>query len=184
MEQEVGNIAPAQRRIVGDCLFSRPKPAFIRRHLIDPLALDPAQTRLWRGDACDADAELRALEATIRAWGGIDLAILGLGRNGHVAFNEPGTPREARAHLAALSDSTRAAARAADGWEAPAEGFTLGLANLLEARRLLLLVAGEGKEEARRALYRGIEDPRWPVTRLLGHPDLTVIELGARGDRP
>jgi len=157
--------------------------AFIQRHVVAPLGLTAEHVRLWRGDAADPLAETRALEAQIAAWGGIDLAILGLGANGHVAFNEPGTPRHRRAHVARLADSTRAAAQGPDGRPAPLEGLTLGLADLLEARRLLLLIAG-AKPEARAALHRGIEDPQWPVTRLLGHPDLTVIELDARAASP
>lgn len=155
--------------------------AFLHAHLIDPLRLDPARVRLLRGDAHSAAAECGAYDAAIAAAGGIDACILGLGENGHIAFNEPGSRFDLTTHVARLSEVTRAAVRrrADDAWSAPREAFTMGIATIRAARRVLLLIAGENKERAKEALLRGVEDERWPVSSLGAHADLTVIELCA-----
>ncbi|MBS0373732.1 MAG: glucosamine-6-phosphate deaminase [Proteobacteria bacterium] len=150
---------------------------YLRRHLVDPAQLPSAHCRFLRGDAPDLAAECRDYDAALAAAGGIDLAILGLGANGHVAFNEPGTPWETRTHVAALTPETlRAQDRTTLGGRAlPDRGLTMGIATLRAARAVLLLVAGTAKRDALAALTRGRPDPRWPVTSLLGHPDLTVL---------
>jgi len=151
--------------------------AYLERHLIAPLGLAPGQTRWLRGDA-DPQSECRAYDESISAAGGIDLCILGLGANGHIAFNEPGCGWERRTHIVELTTATREAQErhAAAPWKVPTHGITMGLRTILESRHLLLLIAGEEKAAARAALYRGVPDPAWPVTSLLAHPDLTIIE--------
>lgn len=158
---------------------------YLQRHLISPLDLRPAHIRLLRGDAADIALECRDYDAALADCRGIDLCVLGLGANGHLAFNEPGTPWDIRTHVADLSESTRAAQRrpvpphqAQYGWKVPERGVTMGIATLLEARHILLLIAGAGKVAAAAALYRGVPSIDWPVTSLVGHPSLTVIQLG------
>jgi glucosamine-6-phosphate deaminase len=153
--------------------------AFLHRHLIAPLQLVPERVRLLRGDAVDLEAECRRYDAALGESGGVDLCILGLGANGHIAFNEPGSSWNQRTHMVDLSQSTRAshANDTALPWQIPNRGLTLGIQNLLEARDILLLIAGANKEMAKAALYRGVEDLDWPVTSLLKARSLTVIEL-------
>jgi glucosamine-6-phosphate deaminase len=155
--------------------------AFLHRHLIAPLNLPSERVRLLRGDAADLEVECRDYDTEIDQSGGIDLCVLGLGANGHVAFNEPGSPWNQRTHIVELSQSTRAshADDAAASWQIPTRGITLGIQNLLETRDILLLIAGAHKERAKAALYRGVEDLDWPVTSLLNARSLTVIELCA-----
>lgn len=151
--------------------------AYLHQRLIDPLRLAPAQVRLLRGDAVDLAAECRDYDAALAACGGLDLGVLGLGTNGHIAFNEPGSSWDERTHVVQLSQST-------NPWPMPREGITLGIRSLLDARQILLLIAGAGKQAAKAALYRGVEDREWPVTSLLRHPSLTVIELCEAGSSP
>lgn len=153
--------------------------AFLHRHLIDPLQLAPVQVRLLRGDAPDPAAECQAYDAAIAECGGIDLCVLGLGANGHIAFNEPMADWTQGTHVVELSAVTRIthSEQLADGWPVPQHGITMGIRTLLESRHALLLIAGAGKRAARDALQRGVADRQWPVTSLLGHTDLTVIEL-------
>lgn len=151
--------------------------AFLARHVFGPLGVPTSHVRLLKGDAADLDAECRAYEAAIAAAGGLDMAILGLGRNGHIAFNEPGDDWDLGTHRVALTSMTRAAqggiyACAAD---VPPHGLTMGVSTPLSARKLLLLVSGAGKGTALEALLSGRPDPAWPVTALAGHPDLTVL---------
>jgi glucosamine-6-phosphate deaminase len=153
--------------------------AFLDRHLIAPAGLSRARVRLLRGDAADIEGECSAYDAALTDCGGVDLCVLGLGVNGHVAFNEPGSAWDLRTHVVHLSHATRAAheRQAAVPWEIPAWGITMGIETLLEARHILLLIAGTRKESARVALYAGVADTDWPVTSLLLHSSLTVIEL-------
>ncbi len=172
------------------CGVSRADPhsyaAYLHEHLITPLALLPDRVRLLRGDAADMQAECRAYDAALAERGGIDMCLLGLGANGHIAFNEPGSPWDRRTHVVDLSHSLRAAheRQAGSPWRIPAQGVTLGIGTLLEARQVLLLIAGAHKRAARDALFRGVADLDWPVTSLLRHPSVTIIELCAPADRP
>jgi glucosamine-6-phosphate deaminase len=160
--------------------------AFLHRHLITPLGLTSDRVRLLRGDAADLEAECRYYDAALATCGGIDVCVLGLGANGHVAFNEPGSSWDQRTHIVRLAQSTRAAhsGKAAGQWQIPTHGITMGIRTLLEARHVLLLIAGAHKQAARTALERGVQDLAWPVTCLLAHPSVTVIELCAPEDSP
>lgn len=105
-------------------------------------------------------------DKTIRAAGGIDLLILGIGLNGHIAFNEPGSAVTSRTRIVDLAPETAAPVR---------RGITMGIATILEARRILLLAAGSSKKEV---LRRALEDPideSLPASALRLHSDLTVI---------
>jgi glucosamine-6-phosphate deaminase len=135
-----------------------------------------ASLHLLDGAAADPVAEARRHQALLDA-APIDLAVLGLGRDGHVAFDEPGTLPEEDARVVALDPTTIADAAGAFGGEAhvPRQAMTVGLRTLHEARAILLLVTGEAKAEALRAL---IEDPistRRPASLLREHPRLTII---------
>jgi glucosamine-6-phosphate deaminase len=159
--------------------------AALHRQLIDPLRLRAAQVRLLDGAAADLEAECRAYELAIAAAGGIDLCVLGVGVNGHIAFNEPGTDWSCGTHIAELAPTTRCAfTEAHPGRPAPTHGITLGVRSILGARRVLLLIATADKRAAAAALHRGIADPAWPVSCLAAHPDATVMELCGPGYLP
>ncbi len=150
---------------------------FLRERLLTPGGVPDAHVRLLRGDAINLAAECRDYEAAIAAAGGLDLAILGLGLNGHIAFNEPGSGWSTRTRVVALNSETRAmhALQTGSTIGIPQAGVTMGVGTILAARRILLLVAGDAKAQALAAFQQGVPDPRWPVTALLGHPDLTVL---------
>ncbi len=152
--------------------------AFLHQHLIDPLNLHTQNVRLLQGDAPDLQAECQSYDAAIAKHDGIDLCVLGLGTNGHIGFNEPQSAWDLRTHLVNLSEETRAvhARQSPVPRVIPSHGLTMGIQTILEARHVLLLVAGANKRGARDAL-RGHSDPRWPVTSLLSHPNLTIVEL-------
>ena len=152
---------------------------FLRSHLIGPIGLRAAQVRLLRGDAPDLEAECRAYDAALAECGGVDACILGMGANGHIAFNEPGSPWNLATHVVRLSESTRSAHQRHPpaAWTTPEWGVTMGIQTLLQARRVLLLIAGAHKRAARAALEAGVATLDWPVTSLLTHPNVTVIQL-------
>lgn len=154
--------------------------AFLWQHLLQPLAIKPGQVRLLRGDAPDVEAECRHFDQAIAAAGGLDLAVLGLGSNGHVAFNEPGSDWDSITREVVLADTTRQAQHGLFDTDAdvPRRGLTMGLRTIREARAILLLVSGSSKADALAAFLRGRPDKNWPVTALLGHPNLAIVADG------
>ena len=151
--------------------------SYLWKHVLGPLTVSRSQVRLLRGDAEDLADECRAYDAALAAAGGLDLAILGLGTNGHIAFNEPGDDWSAETHVVTLAASTRRAQHHLFAREAeiPTRGLTMGIATIRAARSLLLLAMGEGKAAALGALRRGRPDPAWPATALIGHPRLRIF---------
>lgn len=146
------------------------------RALIPGTDLRPEAMHLPRGDAPDPMAEARAYETRIRAAGGIDLQLLGLGRNGHVGFNEPGTRPDSRCRVTLLAETTRAAnARHFPGGAVPRRAITLGIGTILEARACLLLATGPAKAAAVAAMIEGPVGPACPASYLRRHPRLTVV---------
>lgn len=151
---------------------------FIRTQLLAEIGVSDDHVRLLRGDASDPESECRDYDRAIAAAGGLDLAILGLGANGHIAFNEPGSDWHRTTHVTELTEQTRVAnSRGLSDGESviPRFGMTMGIGTLREARRILLLVSGEEKRAALQVLRTGTRDRNWPVTSLLRHPELTVI---------
>ena len=150
--------------------------AYLWKHLLAPLHVPPAQIRLLQGDAGDLAAECRVYDAALATAGGLDLAILGLGTNGH----SPSTTWDdwnAATHVVTLAPLTRRAQHHlfASEAEIPTRGLTMGIATIRAARKILLLAMGEGKAAALTALRAGKADPAWPATALLDHPNLTVF---------
>ena len=152
--------------------------ATMARQLVAPLGLDPARVRLPDGQAADPEAEARRYGAAVSAAGGIGLQLLGLGLNGHVGFNEPPSDPEMACRCVVLSGHTRrqnAAGFGGDPDAVPRQAITLGLAEILSARRVLLVVTGAEKAAI---LRRTLEEPpsaELPASWLQHHPDLTVI---------
>ncbi len=149
----------------------------IRREVIDRLGLTPALIHTPDGEAADGAVEAASFEARIRGVGGIDLQILGIGSNGHLAFNEPPSAFTSRTRVVELADSTRADnARFFDSLEdVPTHAITQGLATIFEARHLLLIAHGHSKAEA---VARAIEGPvteQFPASMIQLHPHSTVL---------
>ena len=146
--------------------------------LATPLGLSPGRLQLPDGLAADADAEARRYAAAVAAAGGIGLQLLGLGSNGHVGFNEPPCPRQAPCRCLTLSAATRqqnAAAFAGDPASVPARAITLGTAEILAAREVLLVVTGAAKAEILRRSLQEPPDPAVPASWLQTHPRLRVV---------
>lgn len=115
------------------------------------------------GNARDLAAECERYEAAIAAAGGIDLCVLGLGSNGHIAFNEPGSAQTSRTRVVALHDRPAPTA------------ITVGVATILAARQCLLVATGEAKAEATRAMIEGPVSAAVPASFLRLHPRALVV---------
>jgi glucosamine-6-phosphate deaminase len=151
---------------------------YMRQHLFDHVDLDPANAHLPNGMAPDLDVECLRYEREIRDAGGLALTFLGLGRNGHIGFNEPGTPFDARTRVVELTESTRKAnAENFPDGHVPTHAITMGIATILESQRIVLLVAGEGKEGAIERLRAGEITEEFPASALWRHGDVTVFSV-------
>ena len=109
--------------------------------------------------------------------GGVDFQILGIGRDGHIGFNEPNTPFDSKTHIAELDESTRVAnARFFHSLEeTPTEAITMGLSTIMQARHIVMIVSDLSKVDALKALLKGEEDLMWPATVLVNHPSVEVF---------
>ncbi|MES2124984.1 MAG: glucosamine-6-phosphate deaminase [Gemmatimonadota bacterium] len=151
---------------------------FMREHLFDLVDLDPARTHLPPGEVTREGAAeaCAAYEAAIRAAGGIDLQLLGIGKTGHIGFNEPGSGAESRTRVITLDTLTRRDA-AADFFgedNVPREAITMGVATILEAREICLLATGEHKAGIIRRAVEGEVDHQVAATFLQRHPGTTI----------
>ncbi len=147
-----------------------------RENLFAHVDFDPARTHFPDVDARDLAAASRAYEDAIRAAGGIDLQILGIGRNAHIGFNEPDSPRDSRTRAVDLHPWTRADAAAAFGALelVPQRAVTMGVATILDARRLRVIALGAKKAEVVRETLRALQDAALPSTWLRDHGDVRL----------
>jgi glucosamine-6-phosphate deaminase len=163
--------------------------SYMKRHLFDHVDIDPRHVNIPDGMATRVRAEHPELsfdetlevecqryEVTIHDAGGIDLTFLGLGRNGHIGFNEPGTSFDSRTHVIRLSESTRIANADlfADG-HVPERAITMGIGTILESRAIVLMASGAAKAEAVRTLSESEPDSRFPASGLKNHGNTTVL---------
>ena len=146
--------------------------AFLREHL-GSLVFNGRTTVHELAPREDAQ-DLRAYDALLDGVGGLDLAMVGVGRNGHVGFNEPGSRDDERTHVVALAPDTVEANFAHSSWHAT-RAVTIGLADLRRASSILVLVSGPGKQRVVAQLVDGQRLNNVPVTHLAEHPDLTVV---------
>ena len=122
-------------------------------------------------------SELGGYDKEIEEAGGVDFQLLGIGRNGHIGFNEPGTDFHSLTHVVDLTDSTREAnARFFhnDKNLVPTQAVTMGIGTIKKSRRIALIANGIDKAEAIAKLYREEEDPSFPATALVHHPHFEV----------
>ncbi|WP_273651667.1 glucosamine-6-phosphate deaminase [Cellulomonas fimi] len=138
------------------------------------------------GLATDVPAACAAYEQAIADAGGVDLQILGIGTDGHVAFNEPGSSLASRTRIKTLTRQTRednARFFGGDVDQVPTHCLTQGLATIMAARHLVLLATGRGKAEAVHQLAEGPVSAMWPATVLQHHPHVTVLVDDAAASR-
>ena len=150
---------------------------FMWENLFSQLDIPAANVRIPRGDVRrdEVEAECRRYEEAIQAAGGIDLQLLGIGRTGHIGFNEPGSGAESRTRLVTLDLVTRKDT-AADFFgeeNVPREALTMGVATIFEAREILMLATGEHKADIVRRAVEGEVDHEVAATFLQRHPRTT-----------
>ena len=155
---------------------------FLNEYIVQPLNLPAERYRLFDGRASDLRAECTAAEKFVDAHGGLDVAILGLGMNGHLGLNEPGAPTDARTLVGQLATMTIETGQKYFKSPTPlTKGITLGLATLLGAKKVYLLVNGEKKASILKQVVEGEISNKVPGSLLRNHPDCTVfVDTAAR----
>lgn len=149
---------------------------FMKQHLFDFIDIDPANAHLPDGAAADLGAECARYEHEIAAAGGLGLTFLGLGADGHIAFNEPGTPFDARTRVVTLTESTRAAnASLFPEGRVPTHAITMGIASILDSKSIVLVASGASKKAAIERLRSGELSEQFPASALWRHRDVTVL---------
>lgn len=150
---------------------------FMRKHLFDHIDLPAEQTHIPNGSASDLAAECARYDELIEQAGGIDIQILGLGLNGHIGFNEPGEFLTGGTHIAQLHEETRRSnARFFPSIdEVPTHALTMGIAGILKARTVMLVVRGSEKADIVHRALTGPITTALPASLLQTHPNLLVL---------
>ena len=150
---------------------------FMQEHLFSQINLAPGASFIPDGPNDDAAAVCAAYEETIRALGGVDLQLLGLGNNGHIGFNEPAEGVEKETHCVDLTQSTIEANSRffASVDEVPTQAYTMGIQTIMKAKKILVIVNGAGKADILKQAFYGPITPKVPASILQLHPDVTVI---------
>lgn len=148
---------------------------YVFRDLFAPLALRPDQIHVFDAKATDLEAECAKIDSLIQAKGGLDVLLVGMGMNGHVALNEPGTSFTLGCHLSELADSTKTVGQKYFEKETTlTQGITLGLRHLTEAHEVILLVSGAKKAGILRDAIEGPVSEEIPASIMQTHPNALV----------
>jgi glucosamine-6-phosphate deaminase len=150
---------------------------YMRQELFDAAGIPEQSTFLPDGMADDAQSACRQYERLILEHGGIDLQLLGIGTNGHIGFNEPGTPFDSETRKVKLKEETRLANRRYFQRleDVPTHAITMGIGTILRSKKIVLLASGASKREALRSLLSGESTLDIPATSLQSHDCVTII---------
>lgn len=150
---------------------------FMHEHLFDRVNIDPANTNVPDGTEPDAEKECARYEELIKSYGGIDLQLLGLGHNGHIGFNEPADAFTVTTNCVDLTESTIEANKRffASADDVPRQAYTMGIGTIMKAKKILVVVNGEGKADIVAKAFFGPVTPEVPASILQLHPDVTVV---------
>ncbi len=150
---------------------------FMKEQLFNHINIDKKNIDIPNGEAEDAKAECERYEKRLDEIGGVDLQILGIGQNGHIAFNEPDENLVAVTHLTGLTQSTIEANSRffASADEVPKQALTMGMGSILKAKKIIILANGANKSAAVKELLDDNIKTSNPATMLKVHPDVTLI---------
>jgi len=158
---------------------------FVGEHLLSGVNVDAGRVHALDGAAPDPDGECDRYETAIETAGGIDLQVLGLGRNGHVGFNEPSDELVALTHRVALRPETRrdnAARFGGNEDRVPLEALSMGMGTIMKARAIVMIATGEAKANPVERMIRGPVTTRLPASFLQLHPNVSLyLDRAAAG---
>lgn len=150
---------------------------FMNTNLFDHVNIDKSRTFVPNGLEEDSDKACADYNEIIRSMGGVDIQLLGIGGNGHIGFNEPGDVFEKETHVVDLTESTlQANSRFFESMdEVPKQAYTMGIKNIMAARKILLVATGAAKAQALYDSLYGPITPNVPASILQLHNDVTVV---------
>jgi galactosamine-6-phosphate isomerase len=148
---------------------------YVREKLVKPLRIGPDRFFAWNSQPADPQAECRQVADWLAANGPISLCILGLGANGHLGFNEPADKLQAGPHRAELSETSLTHSMLGQAGRNARFGLTLGMADILQSRKVILLVSGPHKAEQMRYFFMQQISTHFPASLLWLHPRLTIF---------
>ena len=151
---------------------------FMMENLFNHIDIDHRHVHLLDGMAADPEQECRRYEEAIAAEGGIELFLGGMGSDGHIAFNEPGSSLHSRTRIKTLTEETKIAnARFFDGdpSRVPSTALTVGVGTVMDAREVLIIVTGRGKARALRAVVEDGLNHMWTLSCLQTHPRAIIV---------
>lgn len=150
---------------------------YMMEHLFKHVDIDENNINIPNGRAENIEKECIEYEEKIEKAGGIDLQILGIGKNGHIGFNEPDVKFEAKTHLVRLDEDTiKANSRFFNSIdEVPTKAISMGIKTIMHARKIVLLASGKQKAEIIEKMVNGPITPDVPASILQLHPDVTLI---------
>ncbi len=150
---------------------------FMNTNLFDHVNIDKSRTNVPGGKTADPEAECARYEALLQKLGPADIQLLGMGRNGHIGFNEPADTFTVPTHVVELTQSTiEANARFfASADEVPRKALTMGVGAIMRARKVLVVVSGADKAQAVKDAFAGPIDPHVPASILQVHPDVVLV---------
>jgi len=149
---------------------------YMRENFYGLVDADPERVHVPEGAAPDPEAECERYESAIREASGVDLCVLGIGRNGHIGFNEPGAPFDSRTRVVRLAETTRLVnAGDFEGGRAPEKAITAGMRTVFESREILLLASGANKARAVAAAAGGEISESVPASMLRRHTNTTFL---------
>jgi len=148
---------------------------YLNKQLFRPLQTGDEKICFFDGRANDLQAECERTESFIQHHGGMDVAILGVGMNGHVGMNEPGTSINTRSHVAELAPATQQIGQKYFAKEQKLKkGITLGLKTLMEAKNIILVISGKHKADITQKIIEEAVSENLPATLLRNHPALKI----------
>lgn len=150
---------------------------FMNTHFFDHINIDKRKTFVPDGMEPDSVKACEAYNAIIRSTGGVDMQLLGLGHNGHIGFNEPGSAFEKETHCVELTESTIEANKRFFEKEedVPRQAYTMGIKNIMQAKKILIVVSGESKADIVKEAFTGKVTPEVPASILQLHNDVTLV---------
>ena len=143
--------------------------------LLHPLGAAGERFAGFRSDPASPEGECGRMQRWLTANGPIDLCLLGLGMNGHIALNEPAAGLRPNVHVVKLTASSLKSDMLRKANRKPRYGLTLGMGDILQSRKILMLVSGEAKQAVLKRLLEPIVSPDFPASFLWLHPDVTII---------
>ncbi|NJN27404.1 MAG: galactosamine-6-phosphate isomerase [Cyclobacteriaceae bacterium] len=149
--------------------------SYLQKHVIGPLHIDSDRYLSFNSMAQNPDAECDRMQHLLEEQGSIDLCVLGLGRNGHLALNEPARSLKAGCHVAKLATSTLQHDMIAGMEQKPTYGFTLGMVDIMKSKKIILLISGSQKAKITRALFNRRISTNLPASMLWLHPNVICL---------